>query len=259
MDKIKCYNMKYLKLNQEVTDPDYGHYITYSDELEQVSYEFRATRIGLVPLFSNLTKIFSVAGTDLNVALYGKSGVPAYNNETWNSLTGTLSESIRTELDKKFSWFPQVSEIELPNGDILDAPHFWASISMYFVGHGDLGSWAGDLIQYANDLHENPNLNFPDGAFGLLDWKSDLDAHNIYYRISGAKGFREVIREYWPEVTEESRCREWLIRGTGVSSRFQNSTDSTFLRMLRSTYPNITDNDITLAISKMQAYLDQYR
>lgn len=251
--------MKYLKLNQGATDPDYGHYVAYSDETGQVSYEFRYSRIGLVPLFSNLSRIFEIAETDKNVALYGKSGVPAYNTQTWDTLAGTLSSTIKDRLDAEFSWFPQVSEIELPNGDILDAPHFWASLSMYFVNHGDLGGWAGDLVQFANDLHENPNLDFPGGAFGVLDWRSDLDAHNIYYRISGNKGLQEVLHDYWSEVTEGSRCRGWLTKGTGVSSRFQSSPDAPLIRMLRATYPRVTEDDITLAISKMQEYLNQYR
>jgi hypothetical protein len=252
--------MKYLKLNQEVTDPDYGHYVSYSDETGQVSYEFRASRIGLVPLFSNLTKIYAIAGTDQNVALYGKSGVPAYNTQTWNALAGTLPGSIKTELDKEFSWFPEVTEIELPNGDILDAQHFWATMSMHLVGHGDLGGWAGDLVQFANDLHTNPGASFPSGSFSKSDWCSDLDAHNVYYKISGNKGLLDVLREYWPEVTEGSRCRGWLTRGTGVLSRFQNSSDATFLTVLRTTsYPQVTDSDITSAAAKMQAYLDQYR
>ncbi len=252
--------MKYLKLNQEVTDPDYGHYVTYSDETGQVSYEFRASRIGLVPLFSNLTEIFSIAETDRNVALYGKSGVPVYNTTAWIMMTGSLSANIKTELDKKFSWFPQVTEIELPSGDIIDAPHFWATMSMYFVNHGDLGGWAGDLVQFANDLHSNPEASFPSGSFGPGDLKADLDAHNIYYRMSGEKGLLEVLREYWSEATEDSRCRVWLTRGTGVLSRFQNSPDASLLSALRLTsYPEVTDSDITLATSKMQAYLDRYR
>lgn len=252
--------MKYLKLNQEVTDIDYGHYVTYSDETGQVSYEFRATRIGLVPLFSNLTKISALAETDLNLALFGKSGVLAYNTETWTSLTGTLPELVKTRLNKEFSWFPKVSEIELPGGDILDAPRFWAALSMYFANHGDFGSWASDLVQFANDLRENPDQEFPGGAFGVPVWKSDLDAHNVYYRISGVKGLLEVLQEYWPEVTEGSRCRGWLTKGTGVISRFQNSQDSALLSAYRvDYYPSVSDNDIALAASKMQEYLNQYR
>lgn len=252
--------MKYLKLNQEVTDLDYGHYVTYSDETKQVSYEFRFSRIGLVSLFSNLSEISSIAETDQNIVLYGKSGVPAYNTETWNSLTGVLSGSIKTELDRRFSWFPQVLEIELPNGDLLDAPHFWASLSMYLVGHGDLGGWAGDLVQFANDLHTNPDVDFPSGSFSKEDWCSDLDAHNVYQKISSEKGLLEVLNEYWPEVTEGSRCRGWLTKGTGVISRFQNSPDSSFINLLRQTlYPEVTNDDITAAAAKMQEYLNQYR
>ena len=251
--------MKYLVLNDEVTSPDYGHYVSFSDETGEVKYEFRSSRIPLQALHGALIGIREITGSDRGIALYGKSGIPAYNTTYWNTLVGSLSAQVLAELQSKYPWVPGVTEIETPTGELLDAPHFWATMSGLFAGHGDLTGWAGDLVQFANDLKTDPEAEFPGGTFGWADWWADLDAHNIYYQISANADLTEASKAYWETVDEGLRCRAWITKGD-VRSRFFNSSDLPLLRALITTsYPGVTDALLEAACSKMQAYLDQFK
>ena len=63
--------MKYTLLNQSPTTGEYGHYVSYSDETGKVTYSFEYRKTPLERIWYALSEIREIAGSDLNVCLYG--------------------------------------------------------------------------------------------------------------------------------------------------------------------------------------------
>ena len=243
---------------------DFGYHIWLNTNSNNVSYTFGVTKATLssILIYAEKIKAFIddyktknpsiTAATDLILAQYGRIG--RYNDSTWAIAAGTIDSGLKTALDAKFSYFKDNQDIELPNGDFLDAPHFWAVINTIMKGTGDLGGWAGDLVEYAATLNTNPDEPFPtslSGGFDRVDWNSDADAYNLMKTYSN--DLLSSIRTYFTkDLTEKQRINSF-ITSDNILTRFNNSPNTYLLSILMQKYgvPDITD-----AAAKMQAYLD---
>lgn len=193
------------------------------------------------------------ASTDFILSQYGRIG--RYNDITWSIAGGTIDSGLKAALDERFAFFKNVQEIELPNGDTLDAPHFWAVINTIMNGFGDLGGWAGDLVEFAALLKTSPDETFPttSSAFDKVDWNSDADAYNIM-KIYSNDIIADMKGYFTSGLTEKQRINTF-ITSDDIKTRFDNSPNKTpYLNLLMQKY-GVTD--ITDAANKMQAYLDE--
>ena len=259
--------MKHLHFTTNTTpSSDYfGGHVWVNKNINKVYYTFGnkiATLKNIIKhgrkieeFINNYKKIHTTitASTDLIIAQYGRIG--KYNDGNWNIIGGTINTDLKTALDENFSYFQKIQTIELPNGDKLDAPHFWAVINTIMTGHGDLGGWAGDLIQFATTLKTNPTETFPtstSGGFDKIDWNSDADAYNIMKTYTNDV-LNNIQTYFTDKLTEKYRINEF-ITNDNIETRFNNSTDKLLLKILMQQYgvTNITD-----AATKMQNYIDE--
>ena len=248
--------MKYTLLNQSPTTGEYGHYVSYSDETGKVTYSFEYRKTPLERIWYALSEIREIAGSDLNMCLYGKSGNPSYNTGIWGAVTGNIDSDLKATLDKDYSWFTQIEELIVPGGAVLDFSHFWATLCSYTSGNGDLGGWVGDIIQYSADLKANSSLVFPAASFGELDYNSDLDAHNIYYRATSID-LIDAMKSYYDNdrVTPRMRATEFLSKGSNLYNRFVGDGLSPLYAALMTVY-HVNTTDVSNAVVKMQNYVN---
>ena len=191
------------------------------------------------------------ANPDLYVCQYGR--INRYNDATWQIAGGTLNEGFKTMADQYYSKFSQIQKINLPNGDVLDAPHFWAVLNTMMTGFGDLGGWGGDLVEFAANVKADNSLSFPSGNFDREDWVSDADGYNIYtlYPDNILLGLKTY---YTSTLTEKYRVITFKTEET-IATRFQNSSKYTYLAVLMK-QKGVTSTDVALAAQKMQDYID---
>ena len=188
---------------------------------------------------------------DLLVCQYGR--INRYNDNTWQIAGGSLPESFKKMADKYYSIFPQIQKINLPNGDVLDAPHFWAVLNTMMTGFGDLGGWGGDLVEFAANVKADNTVTFPSGDFNREDWISDADGYNIYtlYPDNILLGLKTYFTS---TLTEKQRVVGFKTSET-IGDRFQNSSNFDYLSVLM-IQKGVTSTEIALAAQKMQEYLD---
>jgi hypothetical protein len=187
---------------------------------------------------------------DSLIALYGRS--TTYTGSEWDTLGGTLDDSYINYVSE-YSYFRNIKFIQLPDGNELDAPHFWAVINMSFKGNGDIGGWAGDLVTFQADIDNDSSIDFPDKSFGYQDWISDADAYSIY--ANSKSDILAGMKEYYNgNLTEEYRVASFY-NGKTIKKRFSDS--SNYLKLwaleLKKGVSNVND-----ASQKMQAYLDKF-
>lgn len=190
---------------------------------------------------------------DLLVAQYGRS--ETYNSTQWTTIAGTLPADFKALVSTDYATFPSIDLVDLPNGDVLEVPHFWACINALYFGNGDLGGWGGDLVQLAQDVHDNADVTFPSPRFSREDWVSDADAYNIYhlYPDDILGGMEQYYRA---ELTEAERV-SFFDNGKSIATRFTTSPNYMLLYMLM--YTNkVTQSDLNQAIDIFQAYIDSY-
>lgn len=258
--------MKYLHITRSTTpSSDYfGGHVWLNKEVNKVVYTIGNKIATIKDIIKEGRKIISFIDTykethtsisdssDLILAQYGRIG--RYNDSTWAVAGGNIDASLKAELDAKFLYFQNIQEIDLPNGDKLDAPHFWAVINTLFKGYGDLGGWAGDLVQFAATLKTNPSETFPtssSGGFDKVDWNSDADAYNIIKTYSN--DLLSDMQAYFIEDLSEKQRIDEFITENDIETRFNNSNNKLFLNFLMTKY-GVTS--ITDAATKMQTYLD---
>jgi hypothetical protein len=258
--------MKYIHLTTSTTpSSDYlGGHVWYNPNLNATYYTFgeRVADLSILLKYARKIKAFiddyktehsSIsASTDLILAQYGRIG--RYDDVTWDKAGGTIDSDLRSALDSKYSFFKRVQEVELPNGDTIDAPHFWAVINTIMTGNGDLGGWAGDLVEYAALLKTSPDEPFPtiQGAFDRGDWNSDADAYNIMKTYSN--DVISDIESYFTKDLIEKQRIDMFITNDDIKTRFNNSSNKGYLMILMLKYGV---SDITDAAEKMQEYLDE--
>lgn len=190
---------------------------------------------------------------DMLVAQYGRSA--KYNSSNWKSIAGTLPADFQALISENYASFPLIDLVDLPNGDQLEAAHFWAAINASFFGNGDLGGWAGDLVQLAQDIHNDSNTTFPSAQFSREDWVSDADAYILYNEHSD-----NILAGMEQYLTAELSERDRVLRfdnGQTVSSRFTSSPNYMMLSMLMYSY-GVSQSDLSKAIEQLQAYIDPY-
>lgn len=258
--------MKYLHFTTSTLPSSniFGAHIWLNKETNKVSYTFGNEIATLKDIIKHGRKIEDfinnykienpsiTASTDLILAQYGRIG--RYNDMAWAVAGGMINASLKAALDEKFLYFQNIQEIDLPNGDKLDAPHFWAVINTIMKGTGDLGGWGGDLVEYAATLQTNPNEPFPtsmSGGFDRIDWNSDADAYNIMKTYSN--DLLSDMETYFTETLTEKERIDSFITSDNILTRFNNSPNSFLLEKLMEKYGV---SDITDAATKMQAYLD---
>lgn len=190
---------------------------------------------------------------DLLVAQYGRS--ETYNSTQWTTIAGTLPADFKALVSTDYAAFPKIHLVDLPNGDQLEAPHFWAAINASFMGNGDLGGWGGDLVQLAQDIHNNAETTFPSPKFSREDWVSDADAYILYnnYPDDILAGMEQYYR---PELTEAERVG-FFYDGKSIATRFTTSPNYMLMYMLMYSY-KVTQSDLDQAEALLQDYIDSY-
>lgn len=188
------------------------------------------------------------------VAQYGRS--KKYNGTTWSLVGGTLPETFKTLADEKYSDFYNKESVELPTGEQLDVPHFWAVINTSMHGFGNAGGWAGDLITYAADVKNGSCTSFPCGSFGMEDWIADSDAYIIYKSYSNDI-VNDIQKYYKTKVTESSRKlgfkndKTILERFNAINGFMEKMAINTLMKNY-----GVDATDIANAAEKMQNYLE---
>jgi hypothetical protein len=190
--------------------------------------------------------------TDMAMAQYIRS--KAYTGTTWSIACGTLDSTFTSYLDTKYKDFAIQSTLSLPNGEVLELPHFWAAVNGLYNGFGDLCGWAGDLVEYGADLQSDSTITFPNSSrFSKSDWIADADAYNIYQSYSS--NIVEGMKNYYTRtLSEQYRINSFITEKT-IYERYTSSKNSIYLSALviqkgtSSTY-------VKMAAEKMQEYLD---
>lgn len=190
---------------------------------------------------------------DLLVAQYGRSA--HYNSSQWRTIAGSLPTDFAALVSDRYPTFPEIDLVDLPNGDQFEAAHFWAVINASFMDNGDLGGWGGDLVQLAQDVHNDAQTTFPSLLFSRADWVSDADAYIIQHEypddiLAGMEQY------YTPELTEGYRVRHFD-NGQRISKRFTSSPNYMLLYMLMYSY-NVSQSDLNQATELFQSYIDSY-
>lgn len=179
-----------------------------------------------------------------------------YKGTSWDTIADTPnSTDITTYNNSKYN-FNNIKFILLPNGELLDCPHFFVvlNVGLFNKKYIDLASWAGDLITYAKELENETVTKFPQGTFPLEDYVSDLDAYNIS-NMDGDTLEGKLASYYNGNLYLK---RETIFLGnTNLSTKYQNSAASLMLGMLiiNQEFSNSTDA-INNAIEKIQQYMD---
>lgn len=190
---------------------------------------------------------------DMLVAQYGRSS--QYNSDQWTAIAGNVPADFKALVSTDYATFPKINLVDLPNGDQLEAAHFWAAVNASYMGNGDLGGWGGDLVQLAQDIHSNAETTFPSSRFSREDWVSDADAYILYnnYPDDILAGMEQYYR---PELTEAERVSSFY-DGKSIATRFTTSPNYMLLYMLMYSY-KVTQTDLNQAIDIFQAYIDSY-
>lgn len=259
--------MKYLHKTTEATPSSeiFGPHVWLNTSSNKVSYGFgyNTATISNVIGYGKKIKEFietykienpSVTNTsDFILSQYGR--INRYNDSTWAIAGGTIPTELKTELYEHFPYFPLIETIKIPNGDIIDAPHFWAVVNTIMNGFGDLGGWAGDLVEFAAELLKNPSEEFPTTAYAFdrEDWNSDADAYNIMKTYSN--NLLDDMKAYFLKSLTEKQRINTFITSEDIKTRFNNSPNrNPYLSVLMIKYGV---SDITNAATKMQTYLDE--
>lgn len=200
-----------------------------------------------------------MASADELMAKYGRS--KAYNSSNWDTVGGSLSDAtylkFKALADAKYPDYLSKKTLQLSNGDVIDLPHFWATISAQINGYGNLGGWAGDLIQLAGDIATGATATFPSGRFGKEDWVSDADAYNLQQM----GGYVNNLANYWSTITEKTRVAKFTASHSNIKSWYDSITSSwtgkeSWALTLLETQEGATSSSLKQAANAMQSYLD---
>lgn len=231
--------MKYLLLNETLPEnPEYGHYVSYSDSTDKIEYSFGHSSTNLLGRVTNVISGLSGDLSDHEICIYGRG--PEYSDSFWTTYGG---DDVQFVPDAKVSWFPELSIYRDKTGHDINLNKLWAILSTYYSGHGDIGGWAGELVRYAS----NPESDFPGSQF-----VEAIDAYNIS-RLN--MSLLEAISEYYSRITGSGRILGFKTGGQSMSSRFTSSSDYQDLRSLMTSL-SVTENDVDQALDQFQDFLD---
>ena len=219
--------MKYLLLNETLPEnPEYGHYVSFSDSTDKVEYSFGHTTTNQLNRVTNVVSDLSGDLSDHEICIYGRG--LEYSDSFWTTYGG---DDIQYVPDAKVSWFPELSI------------YLWAILSTYYSGHGDIGGWAGELVRYASHLESE----FPGDQFIEV-----IDAYNIS-RLN--MSLLNAITEYYSRITGLGRILGFKTGGQSMASRFTSSSDYQDIKSLMTSL-SVTDSVIDQAIAQFQEFLD---
>lgn len=249
--------MKYLRQENsyDVSTDEFNNYLVLNKSTKLTkSYKDYGTVLTLDMLTRRYPKLKELA-SDLEIAQYGR--YLKYNNLAWQMAGGVLSDTLIAKLNEKFSWFPKIVYIKLPNGDMLDAPHFWATMNIQMRGYMDGGGWAGDMIEFANDLSKDSTIKFPYGGFSLEDWLADTDAYNMY-NLDKTDLFNAMKLYYTEDFSEKRRVQLFKTDKT-MYERYTSSADKTYLNLIiqQGGYTGATEETLKATGQQIDEYMDK--
>lgn len=231
--------MKYLLLNKTLPEnPEYGHYVSYTDSTDKVEYSFGYSTTNSLDRVTKAITGLSATLTDHDICIYGRG--QGYSDSFWLTYGGELQGDPGTG----FTWFPGLSVYQDNTGREVNLGKLWAALSTYYSGHGDMGGWAGELVRYAASI----KTEFPESRFIEV-----FDAYNIS-RLG--MSLSDAITEYYGGLTETDRILGFKTGGQNISFRFTGSSDYQNLRSMKTSL-FVTDDTMTRAISQMQEFLNQ--
>lgn len=254
--------MQYIRTTEDL-DQDlilYGKYLLYNPETnesklrvsENPTYISLDDFIGVLNNLKRIAEDLNLVPNEYTVYQYIRSN--KYNGSTWNIVAGVLNSEFKTKADKEYSMIPNIQKLILPNKEYIDFPHFAACFNGLINKHGDLCGWAGDIVQYAKDIKDNPMVKFPSGHFGIEDLRTDIDAYNIF-KMNNNDTINS-FESYYKDISDKKRFSLFLEDHPNILDSFNNSSDKMFLNMLRQTTDkDITDEHIKLACQDMEIYL----
>ena len=231
--------MKYLLLNETLPEnPEYGHYVSYSDSTDKVEYSFGHKITNQLNRVTNVISDLSGDLSDHEICIYGRG--PEYSDSFWTTYGG---DDIQYVSDAKVSWFPELSVYRDKTGHDINLNKLWAILSTYYSGHGDIGGWAGELVRYSSHLEsELPGDQFIEA----------IDAYNIS-RLN--MSLLNAITEYYSRITGPGRILGFKTGGQSMASRFTSSSDYPDIKSLMTSL-SVTDSVIDQAIAQFQEFLD---
>ena len=200
-------------------------------------------------------------GTDSNDLMinYIRTGVERYTTSSWTNLAGAENTDFVAyvaEQDEKnltsASALRNLGEITSPNGQYWEADHFFGAMDIIYHSRksdqdtakktGDLGSWAGDLVDLLSHTYKLDGSDF-DGLISTIrsDWlgvydgkdsfsyddiRADLDAYAIGYDlIDSGSDLVSVLEGYYTKtLSDEARAQMF------IGNRFKYAESRTRLR-----------------------------
>lgn len=168
------------------------------------------------------------------VLVYVRTGRPGYATGNWTVLGGarnTAFESFVAERDlangTTAGALKTLDEVVLPNGDVTDAIHMFATMNLSLAGSAasaDLGGWAGDVTDLLTEIRTATGdaaalqalaasrFRTPASAFSQPDVNGDLDAVNVMAqrRAAPSTPYADILSGYFGTLTELDRVRGFL-------------------------------------------------
>lgn len=255
--------MQYIRTTEDLNQDLilYGTYMLYNPKTNEnvIRVSEKPTYIGLedfIEVSNSLKKIATdLKLTPVEYPVYQYIRSNKYNGTTWNLVAGVLNSEFKKIADKDYSMITNIQKLILPNKEYIDFPHFAAALNGLLNKHGDLCGWCGDIVQFAQDLKNNPMAEFPSGQFGIEDLRTDIDAFNIYQLNNS--NITDSLETYYKDMTDAKRFSLFLEKNPKLEDSFNNSSDKMYLTLLRQQLDkDITDEHIKLALQKMQLYLE---
>ncbi|MEV8212708.1 Ig-like domain-containing protein [Leifsonia sp. NPDC077715] len=168
------------------------------------------------------------------VLVYIRTANPAYDDFRWETLGGRRDlsfESYVAEQDDRngtsASDLKQLRQVTLPNGEVTDAVHMFATMSLGTPPKSpaaDLGGFAGDITDLMTDIRSvaggpaavqaaaAADFGNPNGGFSTEDLWADLDAVNLtaLRAADPQTPYADLLTAYFSGLTERKRVDGFL-------------------------------------------------
>lgn len=171
---------------------------------------------------------------DQLVLVYVRTGRPNYATGNWTLLGGPRNPAFEAFVADRdvangttAGALKTLDELVLPNGEITDAIHMFATMNLSLgsgVASADLGGWAGDTTDLLTEIRTATGdaaaletlaasrFRTSASSFSQPDVNGDLDALNLMAlrRAAPATPYADILSGYFEALTGADRVRDFL-------------------------------------------------